>query len=137
MKLREEIINLINSEQIRQTGKFVPAGDEYFQKLANKAEVLSHESHGKCLGFILFYCNDLEKYSSYITLLMVAPDSRMLGIGAALTKYVLALTLQRGFKVCRLEVRKENQAAIKLYETVGFSLVEDRGDKYLMEAQVR
>lgn len=135
MMLRKEIIDLINDEQSRQLGKFVPDGNEYFKKLAKNAELLSHESHGVCLGFVFFYCNNPNKYSSYITLLMVSPEARMLGIGSALTKYVFDLTKKRGFKVCRLEVLKENSAAIKLYESMGFSTIEDHGDKYLMEAQ--
>jgi ribosomal protein S18 acetylase RimI-like enzyme len=49
---------------------------------------------------------------------------------------VIDLTKKRGFKVCRLEVFKENGVAIKVYESMGFSTIEDRSDKYLMEAQV-
>ena len=135
MNLPKKIVDLIHGEQIRQTGEFVPEGEEYLEKLADKAELLSHDSLDQCLGFVFFYCNDPAKYSSYITLLMVAQSSRKSGIGAALVRYVLTLTAQRGFKVCRLEVRKENAAAIKLYETMGFCQLEDRGDKYLMEAQ--
>lgn len=134
MQLSEKIVNLIRDEQIRQNGEFVPDKCEYLRKLAKNAEILSHESQDKCLGFIFFYCNDLNKYSSYITLLMVAPHSRKSGVGAALVRYVLTLTAQREFKVCRLEVKKINVAAIKLYEAMGFSQIEDRGDKYLMEA---
>ena len=135
MKLPKKIVDLIQDEQIRQTGKFVPKEEEYLEKLADKAELLSHDSHGQCLGFVFFYCNDPAKYSSYITLLMVAPAARKSGIGAALVRYVLILTAQRGFKICRLEVRKENAAAIKLYESMGFCPLEDRGDKYVMEAK--
>jgi ribosomal protein S18 acetylase RimI-like enzyme len=135
MNLPKKIVDLIYDEQIRQAGKFVPEGEEYLEKLAVNAELLSHDSLGQCLGFVFFYCNDPSRYSSYITLLMVSQASRKSGIGAALVRYVLTLTAQRGFKVCRLEVRKENAAAIKLYGTMGFCQLEDRGDKYLMEAK--
>ena len=135
MILREEIIDLIRGEQKRQSNNFVPEGSEYLTKLAVSAEVLSHDVHGECLGFIFFYCNDPGKHSSYITLLMVSPDARGLGIGASLVQYVLTLTVQRGFNVCRLEVRKENIAAIKLYKKMGFCEIENRGDKLLLEAQ--
>ena len=136
MNLPKKIIDLINDEQIQQSGNFIPEGDDYLNKIANKAEFLSHESLDKCLGFVFFYCNDPSKYASYITLLMVEQSSRKSGIGAALVQYVLTLTAQRDFKVCRLEVRKDNMAAIKLYENMGFHHFEDRGDRYLMEAQV-
>lgn len=135
MNLPKKIVDLIHAEQVRQTGKYVPEGAEYLKKLAKKAELLSHDSFDQCLGFIFFYCNDPDKYSSYITLLMVTQMSRKSGIGTALVQYVLTLTAQRGFKVCRLEVRKENVAALKFYEAMGFCQLEDRGDKYLMQAQ--
>ena len=135
MNLPKKIVDLISDEQIRQIGRFVPEGNEYLKKLADKAELLSHDSLDQCLGFVFFYCNDPAKHSSYITLLMVAHASRKSGIGAALVRYVLTLTAQRGFRVCRLEVRKENAAAIKLYEAMGFCQVEDHVDKYLMEAK--
>ena len=133
--LRKEVIDLIAGEQVRQGGKFVPEGSDYLSKLANKAEALCHEMAGQCVGFVFFYCNDPTKSASYISLIMVDPGFRKLGIAAALMRYVLTLTAQRGFQVCRLEVRKENAAAIKLYEAMGFGMLEDRGDKYLMEAQ--
>ena len=136
MSLSEGIINLIRDEQIRQGGRFIPEGQEYLQKLIDKAELVSHGSSSKCLGFVFFYCNDPEKKSSYITLLMVSPDSRRTGIGASLVKYVLEQTQQRGFKVCCLEVKKDNGGAIKLYQSVGFCEIEDRGDRYLMQAAV-
>lgn len=135
MHIPEKIVRLILAEQSRQSGAFVPDAGDYLEKLANKAELLSHETGGQCLGFVFFYCNDPAKQASYITLIMVAEHSRKLGIGAALVRYVLALTAQRGFKVCRLEVRKENAAALKLYEAMGFYQHEDRGDKYLLEAK--
>ena len=135
MNIPKKIVDLIHTEQIRQIGKFVPDGNEYLEKLAANAEFLSHQSLDQCLGFVFFYCNDPTKHSSYITLLMVSQASRKSGIGAALVRYVLTLTAQRGFKVCRLEVRKENATAIKLYEAMGFCQVEDRGDRYSMEAK--
>lgn len=135
MRLPKKILVLIQSEQVLQDGNFIPNEEYYLKKLADKAELITHEEFGKCLGFVFFYCNDLSKCSSYITLIMVAQSSRKSGIGAALVKYVLTLSALRGFKVCRLEVRKENTAAIRFYKSLGFIEIEDRSDKYLLEAQ--
>ncbi|MGH9879538.1 MAG: GNAT family N-acetyltransferase [Nitrososphaerales archaeon] len=134
MKIPEEIIFLICEEQVRQRGNFVPNDEGYLQKLSDKAECISHYSPDGISGFVFFYCNEEEKFSSYISLLMVAHKSRKNGIGAALVRCVLTLTKQRGFNRCCLEVRKENSAAIKLYESMSFRTIEDRGEKYLMEA---
>lgn len=135
MNIPDKVLALIQREQAIQDGVFIPNQEDYLIKLANKAELITHEEFGECLGFIFFYCNDLSKCSSYITLILVAQSSRKLGIGAALIKHVLTLTALRGFEVCRLEVRKENAAAIKLYKSLGFIEIEDRSDKYLLEAQ--
>lgn len=135
MKIPKKILDLIREEQIRQGGNFISNEIEYLEKLASKAELVSHEASGECLGFVFFYCNDSLSYSSYITLIMVSQASRNSGIGTALVRYVLSLTAQRGFKACRLEVWKDNIKAINLYKSMGFIELEDRGDKYLLEAQ--
>lgn len=135
MSLSEKILALIQSEQALQGGRFIPNEKEYLKKLANKAELISHEAFGECRGFVFFYCNDPSKYASYITLIMVSQAARKSGIGTLLVKYVLALTARRGFKVCRLEVEKENLTALSLYKSMGFIQIEDRGDKCLLEAQ--
>lgn len=136
MNLPKEIIDLIDGEQIRQNGNFVPDGDKYLDKITEKAELLMHNSASNCLGFVFFYCNDPDKILSYITLIMVAESSRKMGIGAALVQYVLNQTAQRGFKICRLEVRKENAAAVNFYKKMGFHQIENRTHSFLMETRV-
>lgn len=136
MSLSKELIELIMDEQMRQDGEFIPAGTDFLEKLSLRAEVLIHEERALCKGFVFFYCNDPDKVFSFITLVMVNPKCRGLGIGGALIKYVMFLTSQRGFKFCRLEVKKHNSSAMSLYNSLGFCKVEDRGDRYLMEARV-
>lgn len=134
MKIPEEILILIRNEQASQNGNFIPDEKNFFKKLSDKAELVVHNSSIGCSGFVFFYCNDPLNFSSFITLLMVAPDARKNGIGAALVHYVLTLTKQKNFSCCRLEVKKENIAAVSLYQSMGFQLIEDRDGKYLMEA---
>lgn len=52
--------------------------------------------------------------------LAVQPQSRGSGIGVALLAAVKAFALQRGCRLLRLEVRSDNDAAIRLYERQGF-----------------
>lgn len=134
MKLRNEILELIRQEQQRQDGRFVPNEDIYLEKLAAQAELVCHEVRGVCVGFAFFYCNDAERQASYVTLLAVAPEARRQGVGSALVHYVLGMTKARGFSVCRLEAHKGSPAAMRLYEASGFQVVEDRGDKVLLQA---
>jgi len=73
---------------------------------------------------------------SYITLVLVDPRDRGLGIGQALVDFVFSVARRRGFTVCRLEVGKSNQAAYKMYLSQGFRLVEDHGEMHLMEVNL-
>ena len=121
---------------MRQSGAFVPMDDLYLAKLEEKAELIVHNFTDGCAGFVFFYCNDPEKVSSYITLVMVAPKARKSGVATNLVNCVLNLSKRRGFEFCCLEVRKENRAALSLYESIGFSVSEDRGEKYLMKIRI-
>jgi ribosomal-protein-alanine N-acetyltransferase len=136
MKIPDEVLALITAEQVRQ-GSFVPTDlSSYLKKLEDNAELVVHYQPDGCAGFLFFYCNDPEKQSSYITLVMTAPNARKRGIGSSLIKCVLDISKQRGFKYCQLEAKKNNVAALNLYKAHGFIFVEDRGDKYLMKAEI-
>lgn len=132
MKIPDGVLQLINKEQERQAGVFVPLEDTYLEKLSNHAELIVHQKNNEILGFVFFYCNDPNRIFSYITLIATSDSARGIGIGTALINYVLNLTKLRGFKFCHLEVRKNNEPALKLYEKIGFISVEDRGEKILM-----
>jgi ribosomal protein S18 acetylase RimI-like enzyme len=137
MKIPDQVINLIQEEQTLQPGKFILKDSSYLKKLEDNAELVVHNLIDGCGGFVFFYCNDPQKESSYITLIITSPNARKKGLGSCLVEYVLKITKQRGFKRCALEVRKENYVAIKLYESLGFMVVEDRGEKYLMQVEVQ
>jgi len=132
MPIPKRVLAAILDEQERQSGLFVPEGDDYFDKLSAHAELVMHERAGELLGYAFFYCNDPEKSFSYISLIGSSATARGTGVGHALLQYVLAITLSRGFSGCRLEVRKDNLHAIQFYERAGFVKIEDRGDKLLM-----
>jgi ribosomal-protein-alanine N-acetyltransferase len=53
----------------------------------------------------------------------VAPAARGRGVGVALLKRTVALLRRRGFKTVSLNVRIENEAAIRLYQKLGFQRV--------------
>lgn len=131
--MNKEINLLIEKEQLRQNFEFIPKDGAYLKKIFEKAEFLSHNIFGECLGFVFFYCNDEKKESSYITLLLVNEKYRNNGIGAGMVKYVLFLAKNRGFKNCRLEVLKRNLSAINFYKSIGFFVAKELQEKYLME----
>lgn len=61
---------------------------------------------------------------------VVSPDHRREGIGRKMMTWVLAEGKQRGCTEAFLEVRVSNAAAIKLYESFGFSVIHTRKKYY-------
>ena len=133
--LPESIRSLILDEHARQENRFVEDVDldEYLAKLGDEAEILSDSAEGRCRGFVAFYCNDHAMKHAFITLVLVDPRDRGLGIGRALLGCVLDLVKRRGFTSCQLEVAKRNDVAHAMYLSMGFRVVEDRSHKDLLE----
>jgi ribosomal protein S18 acetylase RimI-like enzyme len=77
------------------------------------------------VGYVAMYANDMENRTAYVTLLAVRPGCQGLGIGEGLMRAGLTLAKSRGMKAAKLDVKKENQKAIRLYERLGFVLLGD------------
>jgi len=133
--LCDSIRSLILDEHARQGAGFIEGVDIelYLAKLGEKAEIVSHSISGRCRGFAAFYCNDMNTKRAYITLVLVDPRDRGLGLGKSLVASVLEMARHRGFTSCRLEVAKRNEAAYAMYLSLGFRVVESQDHKYLLE----
>ena len=59
-------------------------------------------------------------------------EYRGLGIGTAMMRAMLTLLKHRGYKRASLAVQKANYAVKKMYLRVGFRLVEERGEEFVM-----
>jgi ribosomal protein S18 acetylase RimI-like enzyme len=136
--LSDSIKSLILEEQACQKGRFIQNIDMemYLDKLDANAEIVSDSIGGRCRGFVAFYCNDVYTKKAFITLILVDPRDRGLGLGKALVEFVLSVAKHRGFISCRLEVSRKNQVAYNMYLSQGFHLVEDRGEIYLLEVDL-
>lgn len=131
---------LIIQEQNDQLGMFITNNtdiDSYIHKLTTSAEILAHYINGECAGFIAFYCNDVEKQSSFITLLLIAPEYRGKKIASSLIDAVISIAQVRGFAWCSLEVKKNNFAALELYKSKTFNIQEVREDSFLMRKNLQ
>ena len=133
--LTEAMRTLILEEQARQAGRFVEGIDleTYLRKLDEHAEILDDSLAGRCRGFVAFYCNDLATRQAYISLVLVDPQDRATGLGRKMVAGVLDVCRQRGFVSCRLEVRKDNVAALGMYRTLGFARVGERANADVLE----
>lgn len=132
MSIPNSVLDLIRQEQSIQAGLFIPHDPAYLEKLAQCAELIMHQEGPDVLGYVFFYCNASDREQSYITLLGTSPSARGRGIGYGMVHQVLFISKLRGFRECRLEVSKVNKEAFNFYRRMGFHVVEDRGDKYLM-----
>ena len=81
----------------------------------------------KLLGYILVL---IRKKSARIYSLAVNPDCRKQGVGRALIQASINKVVEQGITMIRLELRKGNTSALKLYESLGFVGSSVRPDYY-------
>lgn len=96
--------------------------DAYSQKLSSNARVVCQYLCGECTGFAAYYSNDRNTFTGYITLIGIMPGFRRRGLGRKLLHYAIEDMQNSGMKRVKLEVMKNNAAAINLYESDGFSV---------------
>lgn len=105
--------------------------DKYSVKLGNFASFLLYKDGGSVQGYLAYYRNDTIR-QLYIPLLCVKSAYQNKGIGSQLMSSLI-LKYGGNYRSVALEVVKTNTRAYQFYLKCGFLIVEDRGDKYLME----
>ena len=81
---------------------------------------LAAKTNTDIAGFIIAQIETDETEFGHIITLNVAPNYRHKGIATKLLREIETLLKQRGISECRLEVREDNHAAIKLYHKLGY-----------------
>jgi ribosomal-protein-alanine N-acetyltransferase len=89
--------------------------------------LVTGEAAGVPVGYAEFYVAADE---CHLLNIAIAPGSQGRGLGTRLLAAILAEAMQRGCRVCQLEVRASNAAARALYERTGFVLVANRKGYY-------
>ena len=125
-----QILTKVNEESGGELFEISPL--EYANKIFSNANLQLHIEKGEVVGFIAYYANDYKSLKAYVTLIGVVSMHRGKGIGKALLESSMGLLKKEGFKTYSLEVGKENSGAMILYQNIGFTIEEERGDKYLM-----
>ena len=98
--------------------------DDYARKIADSAVRFEAWSNGILVGLVAAYCNDHKAGTAYITSVSVLDEWRKNGVAQDLLYQCIEHVSAEGMtKIC-LEVGKENRAAIRLYENVGFGATE-------------
>ena len=96
-----------------------PQYETLLGKIHAHGDFVAAYAHGP-VGYAALYANDMETRIAYFTLLAVKPGCQGMGIGQALMQAGLDLAKSRGMKAAKLEVKKGNAGAIRLYERLGF-----------------
>lgn len=93
-------------------------GDVAFQEKELTIKILRDQN--KILGFITYYQPNPK--TNHIELLAVDSEHRGKGYGKKLIEHVIYEGLKKGLKTVQLYVYPSNQAAIKIYQHLGFEI---------------
>ena len=89
-----------------------------------------HEARDRDRGIAAYCAYALAAGELHVHNLAVNPADRRQGFARLLMRVVLALAARRGVSVALLEVRRSNEAARMLYESLGFRVLATRRDYY-------
>ena len=80
------------------------------------------------IAFAAFYCNDKVDHQAFLSMIAVKPEYSRHGYGTKIFAYVIEKAQNSGMKSRVLDVGKENMAAIKFYQKLGFSFLKKCND---------
>ncbi|WP_165382987.1 GNAT family N-acetyltransferase [Acinetobacter sp. WCHAc060033] len=103
---------------------------EYFLKIDKHAEFIKYDYESNLAGFIACYCNDYESKKAFITLVLVDHKYRGLGISKRMFSQLFTFLKNKGFYLCSLEVKLDNEPALNLYKALGFEVFETSDKNY-------
>lgn len=116
--------------------EIVPSLEEHAEKLIQRAENYLLMDGKEICGWVSFYDNDEEGGVGYLTHLAVDGKCRGRGLGKELLRFAEEECAKKGMKTAKLEVRKDNARARKLYEEMGFKVSEERQDSLYMKKEL-
>ncbi|SDK78806.1 Acetyltransferase (GNAT) family protein [Franzmannia pantelleriensis] len=133
--MRDDLRELIRREGHR-TGEELIQGvsmDAYLDKVLSLGEALVYLQGDRLGGALLGYCNAPDSGLAYVSLLIVAEDTRGQGIGGTLLEAFIWRSVYRGFSRVQLEVQASNHTAVSLYNKHGFFRIGENESRVLMQ----
>jgi ribosomal protein S18 acetylase RimI-like enzyme len=109
---------------------------EYSRKISARAKTFEAWFGDTLVGLVAAYMNDSRTRSGFITNVSVAKAFMGRDIASALLDRCLNRLRQEGMEVIGLEVSMESREAIRLYEKLGFSELERKGEIVLMRLTI-
>ncbi|MGL4608284.1 MAG: peptidase C39 family protein [Trueperaceae bacterium] len=119
---------LLELEQLFPGDRLEKSNFKHFLTKA-KADIWLIEEKGQVLGdAVVLYRQGF--HSARLYSIVVSPKARGKGVGAKLLTHGEAAAKERGCITLRLEVREDNDAAINLYRSRGYTLIARTNDYY-------
>ena len=119
----EEILNLLYEfDDVLEPSLSSRVKDmaEYSRKLQENALVCVIRERVN-LGLLVFYANDSEGKTAYITFLGVHSSAQGKGIGTELLEHCIRVSKENGMNFLKLEVQNHNESAQNFYLKNGFT----------------
>ena len=101
---------------------------ELSKKISEHAIMAAAIVNNETVGFAAYYRNDAATKTAYISVVVIDPEYRGMGLGTEIIKNVIDDCDKNGYERIRLEVDKNNQKAIRLYQKFGFKKVEEKSE---------
>lgn len=102
---------------------------DYATKIQEQASVMIETDRSGICGMVVFYCNNQETKLAYISLVGVSTRARSQGIASRLVKSVCEYINTKKFY--KIGIHSNNPSAIRIYQQLGFCIVEDEERKYM------
>lgn len=127
------VISLVQSKEKIAEAISECADSLFDQSINNVTDIdklaAKYEKHGivyvayfdkKPIGLVAFYCNDIESFQAYLSMIVVKDTYQNSGIGRRLLEELIRFCTEKNFKVIKLEVNTANKKAITFYKHRGF-----------------
>jgi len=149
--MSEPVVFLINAATATQIADHLLSCDmQFVPRLSGRVDVASYAVkifersvrfeawHGGALiGLVAAYSGLDEHRAAFITSVSVLADWSRRGIGTRLVRDCVAYAAQLRLPGVGLEVNDRNRSAIRLYERLGFSSREARGESIYMHLDLQ
>ena len=134
---KNHILNLLKdfSSVFPHLKEKITSLDEYAQKLSEYSYVYVAKEDGLIVGILVFYANDKDNKTAYISLMGVQKGYERMGIGKKLLEFCEKKSSECEMYVVKLEVDEDNINAIKFYQKNGYALLDKthRGSFYMQK----
>jgi ribosomal protein S18 acetylase RimI-like enzyme len=109
---------------------------EYSKKVLKLAKCLVILENNQINGIVIIYTNDSINKKSYIPILAVKKESQGKGYSKKLMGKAIEKARLEGMKEVIVKTWSENKIAIKIYERLGFSVIEERGNGISLKLKI-